>query len=92
MDANVKIQLLLVVLLIGALLVSFMIIIHTIGNMNHIFNRLEEIVSKETILRLEILDRDIRIKEEQHKVENERKRRSEALLNVPLLNKEDNRR
>ena len=85
MDPTVKIQLLFLLLLIGVLLFAFMIIIHTLGNISHIFDRLEDIVDKETLLRQERLTKEVRIREQAVKVESERRKRSEALLNVPLM-------
>ena len=61
MDSSVKIQILLFLILLGVFFISFMIIIRSIGEINHIYDRFEEIITKETILRLERLEKDVRI-------------------------------
>ena len=85
MDAQIKIQIILFLMLFGVMLVGFMVIIQTIGSINHAFNRMEEIVSKETLLRFERLNDELAIQENARKTESERRRRNEALLNVPLM-------
>lgn len=85
MDTSLKIQILLILILLSTLFITFMVIIHTIGDINHIFNRFEEIVTKETFLRFEQIEKTIKTAEEHKKLEMERRRRTEALLHVPLV-------
>ena len=85
MDAQIKIQIILLLLLFAVMLVGFMVIIQTIGSINHAFNRMEEIVTKETLLRFDRLNEELAVQETARKTESERRRRNEALLNVPLL-------
>ncbi len=85
MDPSLKIQILLMIVILGVLVIGFMIIVQTIGAINHIYDRLEEIVSKETILRLERLSKEITLRENAKRAEDERKRRNDALLNVPIM-------
>ena len=89
MNSTEKIQILIYVFALIMLVVSFLVIINTVGNISHVFNRLEEIVTKETILRLERMEKELKIEQETNKLEDERKRRTEALLNVPLMRNEN---
>jgi predicted PurR-regulated permease PerM len=83
--AEVKIAFLLSILLFFVIIISFMIIVSTIGNIHHLFDRIEDIIVKESLLRMEYLKRELEIKQQATKLELERKRRTEALLNVPLV-------
>ena len=85
MDASQKIEILIYGMASVILVVSFLVIINTIGNIGHDFDRIHEIVTKETILRLENMEKALKVQQETKKQEDERRRRTEALLNVPLM-------
>lgn len=64
--------------------VALMIVMRSIGNINHAVNRIEEIVSKEVVLNFNRRLIDMKADKQRKIADVEKKRRQEALLNIPL--------
>jgi hypothetical protein len=64
--------------------VALMIVMRSIGNINHAVNRIEEIVSKEVVLNFNRHLIDMKADKQRKIADVEKKRRQEALLNIPL--------
>lgn len=88
MDSQEKLLLLLSAIFLVVIFVSFLITIRSIGNITHSLDRLKEIVSKETVLSYNRAVSEQKAGIQREQATQERVRRQEALLNVPLMKKD----
>ena len=82
---ELKLGLFLSITFLFLLVVILLVLLKTIGNMSHSLNRLEEIISKEVILTYNMKINGFKADKQREAAAHERKRRQEALLNVPLV-------
>lgn len=64
--------------------VALMIVMRSIGNINHAVDRIEEIVSKEVVLNYNRKLMEMKTEKQRKIADVEKKRRQEALLNIPI--------
>ncbi|MGL1934333.1 MAG: hypothetical protein OCD01_04915 [Fibrobacterales bacterium] len=89
MDIELKLGIFIAILFLFVIGVSFMIIMNTIGGISHALERLQEIISKEVILTHNQKIQDLQFERQRRENTEERKKRQEALLNVPLIKNDD---
>jgi hypothetical protein len=82
---ELKLGLLLATLFLFSIFVFVLIVMRTIGNVNHALNRLEEVITKEVVLRHNRIIQEQKTALQRDLMSVDRKRRQEALLNVPLM-------
>jgi hypothetical protein len=85
MTGEEKLILLLGFSYLGLILVSFMVIMRTIGNIEHSVNRLQDIISKELVLTFNRTVTQLKSEHQRRLAAIERARRQEAMLNVPMF-------
>jgi|GEM_PF-5200568 len=85
MDVSLKAQILVWIFICGVVLLALLLIMYTLGNMSNLLERLESVVDKESLVRYEKLELYASRETHARKVEEERRRRSEALLAMPLV-------
>ncbi len=89
MDIELKLGIFIAVIFLAVVGISFMIIMNSIGGISHSLTRLHEIIAKEVILTHNQRIQDLKFQQQRAEDNVERKKRQEALLNVPLIKKEE---
>lgn len=84
MPIELKIALLVAMIFLSFCFVALMILMRSIGNINHAVDRLEEIVSKEVVLNYNRKLLDMKTEKQRTIADVEKRRRQEALLNIPI--------
>lgn len=84
MPIELKIALLVAMLFLSFCFVALMILMRSIGNINHAVDRIEEIVSKEVVLNYNRKLLDMKTEKQRTIADVEKRRRQEALLNIPI--------
>lgn len=85
MEFSDKLLLLVWLFIMGGVLISTMIILQSLGSIGYLLDHIEKTVEHETSFRLEKYSRKIAKEQYAIKMEAERKKRSEALLSMPLM-------
>jgi hypothetical protein len=85
MSANEKLVFLLSATLMGMSLLTFLVVMRSVGELNHGLNRMEQILKKELILTYNRKVSELKQEKQRDDAALERMRRQDALLNIPLM-------
>lgn len=85
MDASIKAQILIWIVICGVLVMTTLLILYSLGNLSNLMERIEQIIEKEAVIRRDRIERQAAKELHSKKLEEDRKRRSEALLAMPLV-------
>jgi hypothetical protein len=88
MSSADKLNILLSLSFLGLCFISLLVIMRTIGNIDHSIERLQDIITKEVKITYQKQIKNLRKQKQQESLKTDRARRQKALLNVPLM---DNR-
>ena len=87
MTLDIKLTIILLVVFMLVLFLAIIVVMNSIGNISHSLDRLQEIIKKEVILSYNQRISDLRQDKQREIARQEKKKRQEALLNVPLVKK-----
>lgn len=88
MPLELKITLLIAIGFIFVCFIALMTVMRSVGNINHAIDRIEDIVSKEVILNFNKHLLDMKQEKQRIIARVEKKRRQDALLNIPFSEEE----
>lgn len=83
--AEVKLALLFSLTFAISLFIGVTVIMHSIGNMTNHLTRMEDLITKELVLRYNQQINYFKQQKQRELVQHERERRQEALLAIPLV-------
>ncbi len=86
---DLKLSIILIISLLGMSLVTFLVVIRSIGDISHILDRLHDIISKELVLTYNRNVSNMKQSKRREDQSMERFKRQEALLNIPLVVKKN---
>lgn len=89
MDPQFRLQILLAAGFFFMILIFLMMILKSIGIMSHDLDRLEDITTKEIILTKKQRKKKEKIDTHRKQAEQDRSKRQQSLLNVPLMKQDD---
>ena len=87
MTLDIKLTIILLVVFMLVLFLAIIVVMNSIGNISHSLDRLQEIIKKEVLLSYNQRISDLRQDKQREIARQEKKKRQEALLNVPLVKK-----
>ena len=84
-ESELKIAVLLALLFLAVVFVALLVVMRALGSISYSLERLEDVIGKEVVLAHNRRIRELRSEQKQRDAASQRKRRQQALLNIPLL-------
>jgi len=92
MSADMKLSFLLTFLFMGMSLLTFLIVMRSIGGITHSLDRIDTLMRKEVVLTYNRRVSELKQSRQRDINAQEKQRRREALLNIPLMMKRSNKK